>query len=269
MAMTWRSYSVLPFRLGGAGRVRVVLDGSAEEVVALVGSTAAASASSVGYLRVDLALGRDQVWRSNFYGAVKSTEAVVSLFVKVAGVWEAGPVIDPVPLVWAYGPADFPWIKRWVVDRLQDLGAQLQPLGAEHPVKVSGAFPKDTGAFPIVTVQVDTVAPGGESIGRILERLEDGSILRGTLYNLSISIVGWGPTPEDRDDLAVWLGQSLEVLVELLPGVGCSEPSISLEESEDFQTLDVPAFLVTARLNTSRWSVLPSAALSESGLLTI
>ena len=265
---TWTSYSIYPFPCGGAGRVRVLLPETVEAVVALVGVDAALVVGSPTHARVDLVPDSTGLeWHTNFYGAIRS-EAVVSFFVKEAGVWTAGPVVEGVPLVWAFSGMDFPWVKRWVVDRLQEAALELAPLGSERSIKVSGAFPRDTGGFPIVTVQVDSVAPAGESVGRALSSVGSLPTLRGTNYNLNLSVVAWAETPEDRDDMAVWLGNALECLIQTLPGIGCSEPSANLEESEDFQTLDVPVFLVTAHLNTSRWSLMATPNPPEYGLLS-
>lgn len=272
MGVTWTSYSVLPFAIGGAGRVRAVLGGDPVDAVAAVAVASSAPAptspDAVGVSRLDLVhIGGPGEWRGNFFGWSKSS-INIHFFAHTAAGWQ-GPKTIPAALPWRYTEADFPWIRPWVVDRLQEIADRLAPLGSGQRVKVSGVFPEDTVAFPIVTVQVDSVAPAGESIGRVMERHTDGTIIRGTLYNLSFSVVAWTNTPEERDDLAAWMGQAMEVLVEILPAVECMEPSASIEESEDFQTLDVPTFLVTARLNTSRWSRLAAPPISEFGHLSV
>jgi hypothetical protein len=95
----------------------------------------------------------------------------------------------------------------------------------------------------------------------------DGKKVRGTNYNMNVSAVAWCSIPEDRDDIAVWLGKAMEVMVEILPEIGCKEPSASMEEAEDFETLNVPLFVANAHLNTSLWSALTTPANHEFGLL--
>ena len=259
-------YSVAPFPCGGAGRVRVVLDGAVDAVVALIGLTPAAVWNDPTLLSVGLSLeGAD--WRGVFFGACRSPESTVSIYVQQGGLWSAGPVISPVPLCWGYLATDFPWIKRFLVDRLQETADELMPLGAAQRLKISSVYPRDIGAFPVVSIQIDSVQPASESVGRISHASADGTKARGANYNLNASITAWCETPEDRDDIAVWLGSAMEVLIETLPHLGCLEPSANLEEAEDFQTLGVPVFLATARLHTSRWSVLVTPKSREYGLL--
>ena len=260
-------YSVAPFPSGGAGRVRVVVDAPVDGAIALVGLAPAAAWNDPTLLSLPLAIFDGNDWRGVFFGAAPSPESTVSIFVSQGGVWTAGPIITSVPLCWGYLAVDFPWIKRFLVDRIQEIGDQLMPLGASNRLKVSAVYPRDPGVFPVVSVQIDSVSPASESVGRIIGSLPDGTKTRGTNYNMSISTVAWCDNPEDRDDIATWLGTAMEVLVAILPEIGCIEPSASLEEAEDFGTLDVPVFMATARLNTSRWSALVTPKSREYGLL--
>jgi hypothetical protein len=146
----------------------------------------------------------------------------------------------------------------------------MEPLGPSKRLKVSTVFPRDAGVFPVLSVQIDSVDPASESLGRLISGGPDKAEtkrVRGVNYNISISIVAWCNIPEDRDDIALWLGSAQEILVELLQEFGFLDPSANLSESEDFETLKVPLFLATGRVNTSRWSALTTAAPREYGQL--
>jgi len=263
-------YSVFPFACGGAGRVRLVLDARVDAAVALIGLAPAAAWDDPTQHQLPLSWDHGHTWLGTFFGSVRSPEATVSIFVCQDGAWSAGPVINPVPLCWGYLAQEYPWIKRFLVDRLQELADQMEPLGPGQRLKISSVYPRDPGVFPVVSVQIDSVAPASESVGRYINGGPDvlrRNRIRGTNYNMNASAVAWCDVPEERDKIAVWMGEAMEVLVEVLPEIGCLEPSASLEESEDFQTLGVPVFLATGRLNTSRWSSLTTAAPREYGLL--
>jgi hypothetical protein len=268
--VTFLGYSVLPFPCGGAGRVRVVLDSRVEAVVALVGIKPATAWDDATLPSVPLAWEEGHEWRGVFFGVSRSPEAYVSIFICQDATWSAGPVINPVPLAWAYLDQDFPWIKRFLVARLQEIADQGMPLGADRRLKISSAYPRDPGTFPAISVQLDAVQPASESVGRLIsggQDRADRTRVHGTNYNMNISAIAWCSYPEDRDDIAEWLGSAMEVLTEILPEIGCLEPSASLDESEDFETLKIPLFLATGRINTSRWSALKAPAPCEYGLI--
>jgi hypothetical protein len=112
----------------------------------------------------------------------------------------------------------------------------------------------------MLTVQVDQISPSGsllgESEGAPIPTV--GSLLaEGRVFSLGLSLVGWASTPEDRSLITPWLVEALTPLLDVAAYAGMSEPSFSVSESEDFETVGVPAFISTASWNCqieSRWA---------------
>ncbi len=266
MAAQWNTYFLEPLAIGGAARLSAsVVDAvsglPADAVLCFLGPVAAVSAQDTNPALVLVPLGPSAVggWSGNVFGAPRVAGQVLSWFCEFGGVWSAGPVVSGVDLS---SPSPFPtisWVLDWIVDRLQEFAAD-NPLSANRNLAVRRTFPRDTNGWPMISVQVDQISPSGS----ILAESEGapnptvGSPLtEGRVFGLSLSLVGWASNPEDRSLITPWLVSALTPLVDVCAFVGMSEPSFSVSESEDFETIGVPAFISTATWNCqieSRWA---------------
>jgi hypothetical protein len=260
------TYVVSPLAIGGAGSVYVELATTAQPVLAVRCFVGAASTvdpldESPALARVDLPLGVNPLVAA-FFGAPKAAAQVASFFVQfgpdpsdpvgIPGGWQAGPVVTGINLASSFS-GSYPWSPEWVVDRLQDVAAATPPF-ASKPVKITRSFPRDTHAWPSVSVQVDNMTPLPAFVGGVTGStgpLPAHRHRRGRLYTQTLSVVAWCGNPEERTVLGRWIGMALEVVLDSARFVGWNDPSFTISESEDFSTLDVPAFLVTAQLTAT------------------
>lgn len=266
MAATWVTYLLLPLAIGGAGRltaeVRPETGKALTAVRVFAGPVAATGATDANpaLSRVDLESSPDSPWLANLWGAPQAAGQVLTWFCAQDGTWEAGPVVAGVDLS-SFWDARFPWAPEWIVARLQEVAAAHPPLPAGKPLRVSRAFPRDTATWPMLNVQVDSLAPTGEMIGNLRRSTGDtvvpakGKAL-GRIWQAQLSLNAWCGAPEERSLLAPWLGAALELLLEMGKAEGWKSPTFTLHESEDFATLAVPAFLVTANLSLTLESTL-------------
>lgn len=260
MALTWTTYACRPLPLGGAGKILCQADG-ADQVKVLIGKGPAASAGDPFCLSVPLVLSRDGQWKASFFGAVHGL-ADVSFFALVNGVWEPGPVVSAVPLDWTISVA-YPWAKGWVIARLQEIAAAMPPFFDDRTLAITGAFPRSEMSMPALVIQVQAQGQASVVVGDLLggKSRKIGSVIkRGRQYSTSLTVEAWCISPEDRDDLARWMGGAMEVLMDACRPAGWEEPSCSLDESEipgGASPIDgVPLFQATARLNLGAWSSL-------------
>ena len=96
----------------------------------------------------------------------------------------------------------------------------------------------------------------GDVMGTTMGSNGQISQTKGKLYSLQLSIVGWCATPEERSALGAWLGGAMEVVLDAARAIGWEDPTVSFHETEDFETLQVPAFLVSANLTVTVLSTL-------------
>lgn len=275
MAASWVSYLVEPLHLVGAGRIFVRMRedsvGEIEAVRALVGPAAAAGPDDPTCQAVELSIRTSGCMEGSgvFLGAPEV--AVVSFFHMAGGAWLAGPAIPNVPLAHDYSNVAFPWPKDWIVSEFQRLADHNNPLGPDRRLRVTGAFPRDPSTWPAITVQVDSIATSQLSVADLLKRgiYPNDGVNRGRCYGITLSAILWAGTPEDRDQIAPWMGGALEILTDIARVLGLQEPTFTLEESEDFETLKVPLFIVTARISGSAWSTRAHRVGTTIGHLTV
>ncbi|MBI3131492.1 MAG: hypothetical protein HYZ13_09215 [Acidobacteria bacterium] len=269
MPLLWPTTLLRPLALGGAGHLTAVVRGAeVSRVIAKVGSVAALAWDDPSALTVELERkGRDR-WGGSFFGGPRGNVAV-SWFAHLAGAWETGPVVLGASLAPSF-EVQFPWLKAWLVDRLKDVAAFRPPFPGGKELGITVAFPRSLQALPALNVQIDGIAPSlslaGDRIGR--DACLGGTQELGRLYAMNASLVGWCLAPEERDRLTRWLVEAMEVILDAARFTEFLEPACSFEESEDFNTLEVPVFLVTARFSASALAVFRSPVLSESGHLT-
>lgn len=265
MGATWQTYLVRPLLPGGAAEVStaILVDAgdTLQRAVAKVGVAPATAWDDPAALLVELPLGDTPGDGSEqqvaFYGAAASAAAVVSFFAQTAqGGWIAGPVVQPVDLT-AHYDSQFPWIKKLVIGLLQQLVAENPPaLPTGRVLDIKGAFPRDTKALPRLTVQLSSCTPSEQVIGDS----EASPLLRGQTarrtrgYTVTLDLLAWMPEPEMRDAVGQWLGGACMVLVETLEYFGVQNPTFTLQESEDFEVLGVPTFLVTGSFTGTVWT---------------
>lgn len=252
MAAQWNTYFLEPLAIGGAGLLTaVVVDpvslAPAGAIRAFLGPVAAVSEvdPNTALISVDLALQPTQVWNAHVWGAPRTTGQVISWFAKMAGVWVKGPIISAVDLT-TKGTSDFPWVLDWLVDRLQEIAADRAFLPSKF-LQIRRTYPRDITGWPMLSVQLDGLTPTGQFLGES-EGIDGTSRTEGRIFMATLSIVGWTEKPEDRSRVGQWLMEALSIVLDVASHAGLSEPSFTLNESEDFETLGIPAFLVNASL---------------------
>jgi hypothetical protein len=277
--VTFDTYLVRPLLPGGTGQLQtaVTVTGDVlERVVVKIGLAPAASHDDPLLATVEIPLGdapgNGDLCYAAFMKAVASDVAVATWFAKLTtGGWVTGPVVDSIDLTPKY-TAYFPWLKPKVIDLIQQINDEKPPAFRQgRELTIRGAFPRDGFGLPAMSVQFTAVPTGVQLIG---DTDSSGTIVgevkhwaRG--FNVTVDLVSWSDQPEERDVIAEWLGGALMVLVETLPFFGASEPTFSINESEDFESLKTPAFLVTGSLNFSVWSDLTSPVLNSYGHLQL
>lgn len=274
MAATWLTYVLMPLAIGGAGQLQAEITPTAGAAItavrAFVGPAVATSQDDANPLlvRADLTL-KSGIMVASVWGAPKASEQYVTWFVAENGVWAAGPVTEHVNLSPTWDAA-FPWAADWIVSRLNDALVNHPPFAGGKTLRVTRAYPRDTSAWPMMNVQVDSMSPAGEFVGQ-LRRVTGptvspaSTVQKGRLWQASISLIGWCGTPEDRAVLARWLGGAMELICSMGGYEGWINPSFAMSESEDFETLGVPTFLVTASLTVTLESSLQSLVTTGYG----
>lgn len=269
MAASWLTYVLQPLAIGGAGQLQVEIRPTAGAAItairALIGPVAAASYDDPNPLlvRVEFSLRPTGVMLASAWGMPKAPGQFVTWWVAEDGVWAAGPVTTSVDLS-PHWIAEFPWAADWIVARLNDALSEHLPFSGDRMLRVTRAYPRDTSAWPMLNVQVDSMHPAGEFLGQ-LRRVTESTVKKGRLWQASISLVGWCSTPEDRSSLARWLGGAMELLCSMGGFEGWVNPSFTLSETEDFETLGIPAFLITASLTVTLESNLQSLVTTGYG----
>lgn len=273
-ALTWNSYLTTPLAIGGAATFYGQVGPNVEAVRVIIGSGAAPSAEvdDPSFSVNDLSLSSG-AWRGTAWGMSRVGGLTASWFAKVpddGGIWVEGPVVEMVDLTpdWATGLA---WFPDWVTDRLQEM-ADTNPPFLSKSITIRRSFPRDVVGWPTVSVQLDSLAPSAQVIGDFLGA--SGAVVgsskeKGRILAMTVSIVGWSATPEDRSRLGVWLGGAVGLLADMGRYAGLIEPSWSMEESEDFDTLQIPAFLVSARINAQVRVNLSTTVRSGVGRVTV
>lgn len=272
MSLLWPTTLLRPLAIGGAGRLTAtVLDATGAKVrrvVVKVGPVPALAWDDPSALTVELFSKGQGRWSASFFGATQE-EVSVAWFAQTAQGWETGPVLPAVSLKPTFDVA-FPWLKGWLVDRLKEVVAVRSPFPGGKDLGITVAYPRSIQALPALNVQIDSIAPSAAVDGDRLSRdaYLGGVQEEGRLYALNASLVGWCLAPEERDRLTRWLIEAMEVLLDAARHTEFLEPACSFEESEDFNTLEVPLFLVTARFSASALAVLRSPIATEWGHLT-
>ena len=271
MSLSASAITLTPLAIGGAGTVEVQLSTPVQAIIAFIGPVAATAYNDPNpdLVRVSFPLPNwtSPPWgdeptggmtQAAFFGAPMATGIVVTVFTETGGVWDSGVAVSGYDLQ-PFFSWTFPWDADWVVGRIQDVATTLQPLPGKT-VRVTRAFPRDTHAWPAINVQVDLLTPVAPMVGDMLGTTMSGNFetsqTRGKLYSLQLSITGWCATPEERSALGAWMGGAMEVVLDAARAIGWADPTVSFRESEDFETLQVPAFLVSANLSVSVLSTL-------------
>lgn len=264
MATTWNTHHIDPLPIGGAARLTAFLSESVEAVRAILAPVAATDAEVVpeGGVSINLALGLGK-WRQTAWGAQGALAC--SWFAKIGGSWVAGPV-DTIALPFNLF-VRFPLPIDWIVDRLQEYAAAVPPFESK-PFSVSRTYPRNTGGWPMASVQVDDVSLDAAMIGNRTEILPNQN---GSLYQVAFSIVAWCLTPEDRKVVTPWMAGAMEALklcAKSHPDL--YDPSISLAESEDFSSVEgTPAFLTSGRLTAKVQSFVTVTNYATYGRVTV
>jgi hypothetical protein len=269
----WNSYAVRPLGFGGMALFCAwVLPASSLpadailEVLAKVGPTEAATPADLGSAAVSVPLGKNaEAWEKG----LSSGPCVVSWFARTAAGWQKGPAVaaDLSP-TWT---SEFAYVKPWVIETLQQLEGETLPLGADEHVSIRGAYPRDTFPPPCISVSFEAAPQGQKLIGDHAKTLSPTRVQERQPWNVTISMVLWSLTPEERDLLAPWFLQSMQALSYLAPYNNLAEPSFNINESEDFSgaLMEKPLFMITCSLSGIMWSSLNLPTRNFQGHLTI
>jgi hypothetical protein len=273
------TYLVRPLLTGGSGQIQTAMRVTGdvlERVVVKIGGAPAASVDDPLLVSVEIDLGDNpgdgSLRYATFHKALADADVVASWFAKLTtGGWVAGPIVDSIDLTAKYS-SNFPWLKTQIIDLLQQIQEERPPAFRQNrAMTIRGAFPRDSFGLPAMSVQLTTTPSGAQLIGDT-DRVgtltgQPKHWARG--FNATVDIIAWTDQPEERDVIAEWLGGALMVLVETLPFFGAAEPTFTINESEDFESLKTPAFLVTGTLNFSVWSDLTSPVPTSYGHLQL
>jgi hypothetical protein len=247
MALSWRTHFISPLPIGGAARLYADPGEAMDAVRAILAPVAALDANLVPPEGVVADLGMvGPRWDASVWGAHGALKC--AWFARSGATWVAGPV-DDIALPFTLS-VKFPVPLDWMVDRLQDYALACPPI-ASKTFTVSRSYPRNVSGWPMASVQLDDVSQDE----RVVNDSLDAS--KGARYGLTYSITCWCATPEERRAITPWLAGAMEALrlcAKFHPDI--YDPSISLSESEDFQTLEIPAFLVTGRFSTTGFSCL-------------
>lgn len=274
-APVWKSYAARSFGIAGAGNfIGWVVAGSPDpadailEVKALVKTTATSDPSDPDAVVVPVAL---RVNGQGFSQNLPGEPCVVSWFCRVASGWLAGPQV-PCNFV-AEWEVVFPFLKPWAVSTLQRLNRERPAMDVDLPRKLTirTAYPRDNIALPSISVQFEALPQGQPVLGDYAASLGVNLAEQRVPWSISLSVVCWCETPEDRDALTPWFLQAMTALGSLSPMVGLAEPSYQFSEGEDFSAslYEKPLFLVSCTLSGTLWSDLKLPAHNYIGHLTI
>lgn len=279
MSITFDTYLVRPLLLGGTGQVQTAVSVSGDTLKRIVVKLGAAPAPAwddptMATVEVPLGLtpGDGSMLYATFTKALATNAVVASWFAELeTGGWVAGPVVTGIDLTCKYTAA-FPWLKPSVIDLLRQAAVDSAPeLQDGRSLSIRSAFPRDSHSLPCLSVQITAVPTGVQLVGDSDEgESQAGKIARKVRgYNITVDIISWTDNPEERDVIAPWLGGALSALVDTLPYFGAHEPTFSINESEDFDSLKVPVFLVTGSVNFTAFSDLTYPVPTSYGHLTL
>jgi hypothetical protein len=279
MGLTWSTYLIRPLLLGGTGQVTLNVEESGDTLqrcIALIGAAPATAWNDPACMAVELNLGDSpgdgSTTKTPFRGVTSSSTAVVSFFSQEATAgWVAGPVVTGVDLSHHYDSL-FPWAKQIVVDMLKQIALENPPALADgRLVAVRVAFPRDSAPLPCVSVQMSSASTNHELLGDMDSNpnIVGKTAKRSRGYNITLDLIGWATEPEQREILAPWLASALNLLVPMLEFYGFEMPSFNLQESEDFETLGFPVFLITGSLSCTIWTELSFPVASSFGHLEL
>ena len=272
--LNWINVEVMPLAIGGAGLVYVQMDPLTPyaTVLMFVGPRLPTSHADAGTDLVMITLDPPDNptlgARSAFWSAPATVGQCIQFYAFTpGGAWETGPSFTGVDLTPNYSTA-FPWSADWVVQRLKEIALHVPPFPNGKILTITRAFPRDTHSWPAVNVQVDALTPSGPIIGDVMNsapQTASNTIVytKGRLYSLNLSITGWCGTPEERSLLGQWMGGALEVVMDAAVAVGWPDPSANLRESEEFETLQVPTFLVNGGISVTLQSSLKATLRSS------
>jgi hypothetical protein len=262
VAASFDTYLIRPLLTGGMGYIQAAVSGDVKRVVAKIGTAPAASWDDPTLSTVEIPLGDtpgDGTMRDIAFSEGPVTDsAVVTFFAETTSGWQLGPIVEGIDLS-SHFIANFPWFKPLLIQTLQRLEQTNPPqLQDGRRLAVRGAFPRDTKALPRCSVQISAMPSGISVIGND----EDSGNVIGSKahktrgYSISVDVIIWSDQPEERDILASWLADALLVVEDTIAYFGAQEPSSSVSEGEDFETLKAPIFLVTGSVNFTAWSSL-------------
>jgi hypothetical protein len=253
----WNSFAARSLGIGGIGQFCAwVLPGSedladAVSAVAVLVADAQVAWGDPAAVRVDLPLGMNGL---AFQDGLKAGPVVVSFFAQITTGWVAGPVVAlDLTKDWT---AQFEYPKIQVVDTLQQIERDIQPLGPDLRLEIRGSYPRDDVPMPCVSVQFESSPQSQRLLADSAQALDATTLECRLPWNVTLTQQMWCETPEDRDSLAPWFQSAMTALMLLAPFRNFAEPSFQLQESEDFSRAltEKPLFILAGTLSGTVWS---------------
>jgi hypothetical protein len=204
MSLHWSTATLRPIAIGGAATCFAeVSDTTGSEVLrVLVKLGPAVTWDDPSVPSVELhGTGHGQ-WRGIFFGEAPIV-VTVAWFAETKDGWFDGPLVFGVSLKPSFD-VHVPWVKGWMVERLLEVARSLPPFSNGKTLGITVAFPRSIQGLPSLNVQIDSLMPSSVVDGDLLggDAQVGGVHQRGRLYNITLSLVGWCTTPEERDRLS-------------------------------------------------------------------
>lgn len=293
-APVWLTYAASPLGFGGVAQFLVRLKSSSthpfdqiEEARVLVGTSSFADPNDKNAQIVDLVLGNNV---QTYADGLPPGNVVLSWFARI----NAGPKLNGKHRLnrggrlskyetgWFNGPittadlsptwvSDFSYPKNWVVSTLQQMELQTLPLGGGKHLPIRSAYPRDNFPIPCISVNLEASQIGNPLVGDIARSLTLQKTEERIGWNITLDILLWCDSPEDRDALAPWLLQCVQALTHLAPYNNLENPTFSFTESEDFSggKAERPLFITGCQLLGIMWSKLTVPVRTCYGHLTV
>jgi hypothetical protein len=194
---------------------------------------------------------------------------VVSWFTRTASGWVAGPVRTGIQTASTWDGA-FPYPKTWAIELLQKLERETRPLG-DKVLAIRGGYPRDSFPIPCISLLFEASPSGAMMVGDIGQELSYTLNRENKGWDITLQVILWCDTPEDRDNLVPWLGKITQALTHLAPYNQFSDPNFNISETEDFtgSKAEIPLFIAMVTITGKTWSNLDVPQRIPQGHFTV
>jgi hypothetical protein len=267
----WKTYAVTPLGFAGIATFLtwvVAGDSPILEVAAFVDTVPTTDPTHLPSTAVKVPL--NQTPNAAVYAeGLPYPLATVSWFTRTAAGWVAGPVRTDIAITSTWEGA-FPYPKTWAIELLQKLERETQPLGSKI-LAIRGGYPRDSFPVPCISLLFEANPTGALMVGDIGQELSytQNREVRG--WDITLQVILWCDTPEDRDMLIPWLGKVTQALIHLAPYQQFSDPTFNITETEDFtgSKAEMPLFIGMVTITGKTWSNIDVPMRNPQGHFTV